>query len=96
MTTPTEAESATRPQEHSQGIGLTYKLATAVTDFIVGASLWLIGSTDLTEELNAAATIIRRHVSNRVGCRHVGNGGARIGTRTVGSSGPIKDLVTKL
>jgi uncharacterized membrane protein (DUF2068 family) len=65
MTTPAEVDSASRPHEHSRGVGLiiAYKLATAVTEFIVGASLWLIGSTDLTEELNAAATIIRRHVA---------------------------------
>ena len=64
MTTPAEVDSASRPHEHSRGVGLiiAYKLATAVTEFIVGASLWLIGSTDLTEELNAAATFIRRHV----------------------------------
>ena len=65
MTTATEVDSATRPHEHSRGVGLiiAYKLATAVVEFIVGASLWLIGLTDLTEELNAAATIIRRHVA---------------------------------
>jgi uncharacterized membrane protein (DUF2068 family) len=64
MTMPTEADSATRPREHSRGVGLiiAYKLATAVAEVLVGACLWLIGLTDLTRELNAAATFIRRHV----------------------------------
>jgi uncharacterized membrane protein (DUF2068 family) len=65
MTMPTGVDSATRPREHSRGVRLiiAYKLATALAEFIVGASLWLIGLTDLTEELNAAATIIRHHVA---------------------------------
>jgi uncharacterized membrane protein (DUF2068 family) len=65
MTTPTEVDMVARSFRHPQGIGLiiAYKLMTALAEFIVGASLWIIGSTALTEELNAAATIIRRHVA---------------------------------
>jgi uncharacterized membrane protein (DUF2068 family) len=65
MTTPAEVDTATRSYQHPQGIGLiiAYKLVTAVAEFIVGALLWIIGSTALTEELNAAATIIRRHMA---------------------------------
>ena len=65
MTTPTEVDMPTRLYQHPQGIGLiiAYKLVTTGAEFIVGASLWVIGSTALTEELNAAANIIRRHVA---------------------------------
>jgi hypothetical protein len=48
-----------------QGIGLiiSYKLTTSVANVMVGDSLQVVGSTALTEERNAAATIIRRHVA---------------------------------
>jgi uncharacterized membrane protein (DUF2068 family) len=65
MTAPIDVDRATRSHQRPQGVGLiiAYKLLTAVAEFIVGALLWIIGSTALTKELNIAATIIRRHVA---------------------------------